>query len=82
MVEADPEVHFSVLGFFGRAGLEEKVQVLSPVTDVDRVTVPPAWGKEVGSAPKDPMDAEEAPASVTMAVALAVFVPLATSVKV
>jgi len=82
VVEADPEAHFRVLGSLGRAGLEEKVQVFKSVTEADRVTVPPAWGREVGSAPKDPMDAEGVPASITLADAFAVFVPLADSVKV
>jgi hypothetical protein len=83
IVEALPELQATVFGNPESAEVDEKTQLVTPVTDADRVTEPPAWGSVGGVALNELIDGAGGPATVTLTgVAFTVVVPTADILKV
>lgn len=82
-VEALPELQVTVLGRPESAGVDEKAQVLTPVTDAESVTEPPVWGSVGGLAVNEVTDGAGGPATVTLTgVAFTVLEPTADRLNV
>jgi hypothetical protein len=83
VVEALPELQVTVFGSPERAGVEEKAQVDTPVTNADSVTGPPAWGSVGGLAVNEVIAGAGGPATVTLTgVAFTVLDPTADILNV
>jgi hypothetical protein len=65
IVEALPELHDAVFGNPESFGVEEKAHVVTPVTDAESVTEPPALGSIGGLAVNELMVGAGGPASFT-----------------
>jgi hypothetical protein len=83
VAEALPELQVTVFGSPETAGVEEKAQLVTPVTDADSVTEPPAWGSVGGVAVNEVITGAGGPATVTLTgVAFTVLDPTANILKV